>query len=384
MAGEVPQLSPEIIDTAWRGVELTAEAFKDVEYTRNVSEALSVVSDSGILGVIINNKIFSKAEQAMEAAERKFDQVSDLVAPNFRKFGEANPFSFPQETAVSLGKAAVEFTPETRFKAALEAFLNPEIPMAVENQLGLNRELWGKLGYEMPRLTAMQKEKLAADIKADPTKRIVMTPLLGLAARKKVNEDARKFTNGQFSDQREALWTPDEGDIYGKLLRDPTATVKYTRHDTIIESFVLRYKSPEGGEPLTRAEFEAVLLKTGQGVSADSGATWVVALIDAGVETPRSRDNTSELYAAVNPIIVPEVEITTQLFHLANGTPNKNHHVSITNEAVYELGDDGKAVAPERVASVDWNVRDQQMVLRSWGMNFRAGGLGARDGKSGL
>lgn len=386
MAAERTHLPQEVTDVAWQSVELVKAAFDDMQTAKGKLTILEQVDNLQIPSVVVGDEAYPAVQAEIETAQEHFNSINTVFAPDFHALGETNPFSFvPKaeqnvEGSLQLGKAAIESVlPVERFKTRLANFLNPEAPMDPVEQLAVSMELWNNLGYDMPSLSAEQQKKLAAVAEANPSKRIVAAPLLSLNERKAVCEVARKFTNGQFSDQREALWTPDESYTYGKLLRDPTATVKDGR-----ESFGLRYKSPENGKPLTRAKFEAVLLKTGQGVAADSGTTWVVSLIDAGVETPRSRDSVGELYAAVNPIIVPEIEMTTQLFHLANGTPNKNYHVNVTNEAVYKVYKNGRAVAPVRVAGVGWGVNARQTDLGYWGVGGRGDAVGARGGESGL
>jgi hypothetical protein len=73
-----------------------------------------------------------------------------------------------------------------------------------------------------------------------------------------------------------------------------------------------------------------------------------------------------------------------QLLHQANGTPNPNWHIDISNEAVYELDKKGKAVAPVDVASVRWYPDYRQVDLGSWGAGDRGGDFGVRGAESGL
>lgn len=268
-------------------------------------------------------------------------------------------------------EAALERGPITRF-------LDPEVKISAEDQIAVMRKFWDKLGHEMPELSESQQAELAKVAEAHPLHRIVPTPLLSLAERKALAEKARVFPDQKFTTSANALWTPDESWVFGKLLRDPESTVKDGN-----KTYGLRYKTPEG-ETVGREAYVAALKAAGQAVDAKDGRVWTFPVMDVRVQAPRTRDYVRNLHGRVDPVGSPESLLTTQLLHQANGTPNPVWEVDFANEAVYELDRKGNPKALQRVASVYWDPDGRQVSLRSWFADSQYGSFGARGAESGL
>jgi hypothetical protein len=293
---------------------------------------------------------------------------------------ERRRLTVPAAVGATATQATAEAEPvKGEFETRVESFLNTEARLDVTDQLAVMRELWGKLGYEMPELSESQQAELALVAEANPFHRVVPTPLLSFSERKAVAEKARAFPGQKFTTSANALWTPDESWAYGKLIRDPESTVKDGN-----KTYGLRYKTPEGETTVSREAYIAALKAAGQAVEAKDGRVWTFPVMDVRVQAPRTRDYVRNLHGRVDPVGSPESLLTTQLLHQANGTPNPVWEVDFANEAVYELDRKGNPKALVDVAGVDWDPNYRQVYLFNWYTDNRNDDFGVRGAESGL
>jgi hypothetical protein len=164
--------------------------------------------------------------------------------------------------------------------------------------------------------------------------------------------------------------------LYGKLMSEPTATIKEGR-----TSYGLRYKAPTG-EIVDQDTFQKQLVDSGHAVH--DATVWTFPVMDVAVQSPRTNDTAGNLHQKVNPVVTPESLIAMQLLHQANGTPNPQWCVDFANEAVYKLDKKGNPVAPVRVAGVDWDPDRRQVDSDAWGADNQYGSFGVRGAGSGL
>ena len=282
-------------------------------------------------------------------------------------------------TATHGAEVSQETGEEQAFRSQVGRFLDAETRLDVTEQLSVMGEFWGKLGHVVPELSEDQQAKLAKVAEAHPLHRVVPTPLLSLAERKAVAEKARSFPGQKFSTSDDALLTPDESWVYGKLLRNPESTVEEGR-----KSYGLRYKTEDGGL-VSRSEYVAHLKENGQAVEAEDGTVWTFPVMDVRVHTKRTRDTAGNLHKLVDTIATPESLVATQLLHQANGTPNPQWEVDFANEAIYELTSKREATKKlVGVASIRWYPDRCRVCLSRWNADFQRGDFGVRGAESGL
>jgi len=267
------------------------------------------------------------------------------------------------------------------YVAGVEEFLDAEQGMDVEQQLDVMVKFWGRLGFNVPKLSTEQRRVLESVTAARPDWRVVPTPLLDLNGRQEVAERAKLvFLNAETGFGRNAaLWTPDENWTYGKLLRSREGVIKEGR-----DSYGLGYKTPDGKVAIGQTAYAAALWQAGETVVGEDGKIWTFPVMDVRVRSERTSTSAGELLKKVDPIVTPESLITTQLLHQAARNPNSTWEVDFANEAVYKLGKKGEAVAPVRVASVVWNPYARQVNLYRWGSGDQRDSFGVRGAASGL
>ena len=280
------------------------------------------------------------------------------------------------ETATQAAIKEILHNESLEAKAA--SYLNPEADLNVEQQLKIMSEFWGTLSrHQLPELNPDQITSLEAAVsEAAPGQRIMPTPLLKFHERKSVAEHAKTLPKTSFNDNLDALWTPDESWIFGKLLRNPESTVKEDGR-----TYGLRYKAPNG-EIVSLDDYITAMKQAGQAVGDD--VVWVFPVIDVRQKSPRQYARASELHAQVVPAVTPDALLTMQLLHQVAGTSNPNWEVDFANEAVYELDKKGDPKALVRVASVYWHPGNRHVRLDLWRADFRDGDFGVRVAESGL
>lgn len=267
-------------------------------------------------------------------------------------------------------------TRANKLKQGVTNFLNPEVDLSLADQFETMADFWSELGLDVPRLTLTEQQKLSQSLETYPDRRVMPVPLLDLDSRQAMAEQAKTALPGNRFGSSVALWTPGESSIYGKLLRDPEATVKDGRN-----SYGLRYHTEDG--VITRSELVAKLTESGQAITAEDGTVWLFPVMDVRVKSPRQYTRAEALHRQAGITQIPESLITMQMLHQVNGTPNPDGEVDFTNEAVYELDKKAGAVAPVRVAGVRWYPDDRQVDLDTWRAGGRSDIFGVRAAERG-
>jgi len=319
------------------------------------------------------------AKSALEAVEAIRGTVPAEELPTFDAELTAR-FAVVGEAAGTVAVAETVKAPKTELEKHINNFLNPNaVGINAEKQLEVMTSFWNELGLEVPALSEEQQAGLESVLAAHLKRRVIPTPFLDLASRKKVAEAAKvSFSKNGFSTGAEPLWAPDEIWIYGKLLRDPESVVKEGR-----DRYGLRFKT-FNGEVVSRKAYEEVLIDDGKAVIGQDGIVWTFPVMDAGVSSPRIRDTATNLLARVDPIASPESLIATQLLHQANGTFTPEWEVDFANEAVYKLDNPGQAVAPVYIAGVNWKPSYGRVDLGDWCADDQSDRFGIRGAESGL
>ncbi|MEK7059422.1 MAG: hypothetical protein AAB971_01555 [Patescibacteria group bacterium] len=267
------------------------------------------------------------------------------------------------------------------FQVKLSQFLDPEVELTVLDQLEVVTEFLSKLGHKVPELTKAQQLNLLSRIEDNPSRRVMPTPLLDIKGRRALAERAKELPGQKFNPAYDALWTPGEGSVYGKLLNDPESVVRDDGKD-----YGLLYKTANG-EVVSREAYVASLIESGQAALAEDGTIWTFPVMDVRVRSERTYGTAGNLHEQVDPIVAPESLLATQLLHQANGAPNSAWAwaaVDFANEAVYELDKKGNAKALVYVAGVGWYPYDRQVGLSYWGAGSRRGRFGVRGAESGI
>lgn len=257
-------------------------------------------------------------------------------------------------------------------------FLNPKVPMSLDEQLATVTELWGTLtDRKMPALDENQKAAIDRVLQANPTRRVMPSPFLSFEDRKDIAEKARTFVGARFTTDFDALWAPDETKLLGKLLRNPEDVAEEGG-----KSYVLRYRLPGSKQVAGRTDFIQALARDGHSVEAEDGTPWVYPIMDVRIKSPRSYEKAGNLLTSVEATIISESLIAMHLLHQANGTPNTDSEVDFANEAVYKLGRNGSIKGVEGGVGVAYNPSSQQISLGFYDAGLR--GVSVRLGESGL
>jgi hypothetical protein len=234
-------------------------------------------------------------------------------------------------------------------RTAFATFIDPNAEITPETQWAFMRTFWHDLGYDqLPALSVAQYGRLTSVAEANPNHRILPTPLLSLAGRQAIAEEARVFPGQQFAANKSALRLPDEGTTYADLIQDPQRVVT---HDGT--RYALRYKTPSG-ELTDRSGYIAALKTAGQAVADEADTVWTFPVMDVQTDVPRVEDTAGHLYETIDPIVSPEALIVIQALHQAAGTPKVGGDINFANEAVYGLDEASNPAGIAYVASVRW------------------------------
>lgn len=215
--------------------------------------------------------------------------------------------------------------------------LNSEVAMTAEVELAIVAELYGR-DRVLPELPGEVRVSLATAAEANPRRRIIPIPLLGLAGRRAIAQ----------SSGHAELSTPSAASrIYGRLLDSPDGIVeKDGRH------YGLGYKTPDDQVVVGQAAYIEAMQTAGHAVRASDGTSWLFPLVDVRVTALPTHTPIEELYKRVGFAEVPEVALAMQALHQAAGFERRTV-VTFTNEAVYELDANRRPVALVGVAGVD-------------------------------
>jgi len=289
-------------------------------------------------------------------------------------------------TAARGAEAGRETNEEQAWQGRIRRWLDPELKLDITDQLSVMREFWSKLGYNLPKLSKYQHDKLDEAAETQPLQRVVPTLLSALVRRKSMVEKAPALLGQESGPSDNVLWIPDKTSVYRKLLWRP-------EHTVIVgdKTYGLRFKT-EQGDIVGRAAHLALLKETGRAVEASKGYVWTFPVMDVRFRTKRTYDTAGNLDKLVNFITSPESLIAVQLLRQASGITNPEQtgpldfgwEADFANEAVYELDEAGNPKALVSVASVSWTLNDRHIGLGDWYAGLQVGGFGVRDAASGL
>lgn len=267
-----------------------------------------------------------------------------------------------------------EFTPaytgsEIFDDALLASFLNPNIRYSTEQQLDLMRSFWGALGIEMPTLSPSQDESLHTRLpfSSRPDLRVIPTLLMDNGDRQATVEKASQvFPRSKFSKENGPFWMPHADGPFPDIWTLPD-------HSTLSDqlSHTLGYKTSES-TIVPREEYIGSLLESGQAVQDESGRVWIFPIVNIKRPSRRSEENAFDKYDSVSPIAVPEIAITLELLHQANGSDNNQHTIFMTNEAILQVDSSGKPLSFERVVGVGWHPENEQIDVYPWGLDVNS------------
>ncbi|MBW3569250.1 hypothetical protein KY385_03930 [Candidatus Parcubacteria bacterium] len=300
----------------------------------------------------------------IEGAVRAVEALRQTMEPEEQKIIDAEMcrLGVVSEAAGSIAAAEEAETAEIEFEEQLENFLNPTIAIEAEQQVGAKQQLelmksfWARLGYQVPALDTEQRaEELEEAIAENPHLRIIPHPLLNHEGHCGIAEAAKTyFRRNQFDPDYHPLWAPDTGELYGygELIIDP---------DNVIESDKRYSMGYQYGDAVIigQREWAEAMIEAGKAVEAEDGTVWLFPVTDVRSKSERIYDETGK----------PREEdtqgalIARQLLYQANGTPNSDRVDFATNEAVYELYENGDKKL-QCLVSVRWDPVDLRVILQ--------------------
>lgn len=272
-------------------------------------------------------------------------------------------------------------------RTKIKEMIEPENPMAFEEQIVRMTEFWQTLGFDIPPLEDYHMRDIKSRLASTPdSKKLIPFPLLGLEDWEKATSRVRDtLPRGTFSDSYSPLLIPDLESISGKLLLRPGGMIKDNT-----TKYELRNSVHEG--VTERSEAIIASLDVDLVVQDSNGTGWMFPIMDVSVESPRTAIHhdalelsaAGNLHRSVDQTQFPDALLTLQLLHIVAGTPNMRSDFDITNTGIYEINDQGEAIRPTSVFAVSWDAVDKRIAITSFDANALDSRFGVRQAQSGI